>query len=106
MGSIASLTRPADFRAVMADGERSGGRGMTVYVRRSQDNGPRLGLVVKASGSVSRNRVKRRLRAAVQAAGPAVGTDVVIRADDRAAGRDFQEMVTIVRGALGEGGGR
>jgi ribonuclease P protein component len=73
---------------------------LSVYVRASGRPEARLGLVVRARDAVTRNRVKRRLRAAVGEAGPRGGTDVVIRADDRAVGRDFQEMVAIVRAAL------
>ena len=57
-------------------------------------------MVVRAPNAVIRNRVKRRLRAAFREAGPVGGTDVVIRADERAAGKDFQEMVSIIRDAL------
>ena len=99
----ASITRPVDFRAVLGDGVRSGDRGLTVHVRRTGAEA-RLGLVVKASTAVTRNRVKRRLRAAAREAGLATGSDVVIRADERAAGKDFQEMVATIRGAI-EGAG-
>ena len=101
MGAFAAISRPEDLRGVLKDGTRAGERGLAVYVRRSTETGPRLGMVVRAPNAVIRNRVKRRLRAAFREAGPVGGTDVVIRADGRAAGKDFQEMVKIIRGALG-----
>ena len=100
MGSFASISRPADFRGVLRDGARAGERGLAVYVRRSTGTVPRLGMVVRAPNAVIRNRVKRRLRAAFREVRPTGGTDVVIRADGRAAGKDFQEMVSIIRDAL------
>ena len=104
MGSVASISRPSDFRKAFAEGERSGGRGLTIYVRRSGSPDTRLGLVVRAPRAVVRNRVKRRLRAAFRAAGPVGGVDVVMRADDSSAGRDFQEMVATIQEALVKGG--
>src|SRR5688572_28007062 len=101
----ASITRPVDNRAVLGDGVRSGDRGLTVHVRKTGAAEARLGLVVKASTAVTRNRVKRRLRAAAREAGLATGSDVVIRADERAAGKDFQEMVATIRGAIEGAGG-
>ena len=106
MGTFASLHRPADFSGVLATGARAGGRGMTVYVRRVDEGEPRLGLIVRAPRAVVRNRIKRRLRAAFRVAGPSGGADVVIRADERAAGKDFQEMVMMIEGALDGGSGR
>ena len=96
----ASITRPVDFRAVLSDGVRSGGHGLSVHVMDTDNSVARLGLIVKTSTAVTRNQVKRRLRAAVVEAGPAAGTDVVIRADERAAGEDFQEMVRTIRKAF------
>jgi ribonuclease P protein component len=104
MDTFASISRPADFRRVLAEGRRAGDRGLVVYVGPAADREPRLGLVVRASGAVLRNRIKRRLRAAFRAAGPSGGIDVVIRADERAAGKDFQEMVAMIEDALGPGG--
>ena len=71
-----------------------------MYVKPSAGAEARLGLVVRAPSAVIRNRVKRRLRAAFRQVGAESGTDVVIRADARAAGKDFQEMVALLKRAL------
>ncbi|MGH2754994.1 MAG: ribonuclease P protein component [Actinomycetota bacterium] len=100
MGSFRSISRPADFKAAFVEGRRSGDRGLTVYVRQTGERGTRLGLVVRAPSSVLRNRIKRRLREAVRAAGPEDGVDVVVRADARVAREGFQEMVDTIRRAM------
>jgi ribonuclease P protein component len=75
--------------------------GLTVFVsRRPEGTAPsRIGMSVRAHGSVERNRVRRRLRAAFRAAAPP-GYDVVIRTDRGAASVDFQELVKYVEMAL------
>jgi ribonuclease P protein component len=62
----------------------------------------RLGLAVtvKPAGSVVRNRVRRRLRAAFERCTVARPLEVVVRADARVARLDFQELVTILCGSL------
>lgn len=69
---------------------------------RPTDDGIRLGLAVRAVGSVQRNRVKRRLREAFMAVARevATGADVVVRADERAAAIPFQELEKMARSAL------
>ena len=54
----------------------------------------RVGLTVRkgAGNAVTRNRIKRRVRAAFASADVAPGFDVVTRAEREVAGRNFQEM--------------
>ena len=63
------LRKHADFQAVYQEGKKQFSGNVTVFYReRSDDAGPRVGFAVsKAMGeAVDRNRIKRRLRAAVQ----------------------------------------
>lgn len=57
--------------------------------------------MVRAPGrAVVRNRIKRRIRAAFVACDPAVGYDVVIRADERAESMGFTDLTDALDGAL------
>ena len=92
------------FQAVLTDGVRARVDGVTVHVHDTGlDEPPRLGLAVRTSprSSVLRNRVKRRLRAAVALAEPAPGMRLVLRADQDAASVDFQELVDGFRPLVG-----
>jgi len=60
----------------------------------------RLGLAVRCTGAVARNRVKRRIRAAFRLLGPVDGYDVVVRADDRALNTEHSRLVEDLRLAL------
>lgn len=79
------VTRPDDFRAVLRRGRRVGGALTVIHViERDEPDEPRLGFIVTKTvgNAVTRNFVKRRMRAAgarALATMPA-GTDVVIRA--------------------------
>lgn len=57
-------------------------------------------MAVRARSAVKRNRIRRRLRAAVAAASLPAGVDLMIRTDESAARLDFQEMVSSIRGAI------
>jgi ribonuclease P protein component len=96
-----SLRSSSDFRRVVRTGNRARADGLTVFVMaRAEGTAPsRIGMSVRARGSVARNRVRRRLRAAFRVAAP-LGYDVVIRAGDEAARQDFQELVKSVKSAL------
>jgi len=79
------VTRPADFRAVIRRGRRVAATNAILHVLHREQQGPsRLGFVVAKSvgNAVTRNLVKRRLRAAgidvIAMMGD--GVDVVIRA--------------------------
>lgn len=104
------LRRREDF-ARAARGRRSGSRLVVVHVRASQPTVPscRVGFVVsKAVGNaVTRNRVKRRLRAVVASLLPELpdGHDLVVRANPATADADYTtleaELTRLVRKACG-----
>ena len=84
------MTRPDDFRAAVRRGRRVPTGHTVLHVLRREDSGgianapARFGFIVTKAvgGAVTRNTVKRRLRAVGHAVLPAIagGTDVVIRA--------------------------
>ncbi len=85
----------------MTRGSRKSAAGLTLHVLANGQDSARLGLAVRAKGAVQRNRIKRRLRAAAGQAD--LGAyDVVVRADARALGVDFQELVNTFDAIAGE----
>lgn len=79
------MTRPDDFRAAVRRGRRVPTGHTVMHVLAGASAGPaRFGFIVTKAvgGAVTRNTVKRRLRAVGHAVLPSVsaGTDVVIRA--------------------------
>ena len=63
------LLKRADFQAVYHGGKRHFSGNITVFYRRREDLvGPRVGFTVGKAlgGAVERNRIRRRMRAAVQ----------------------------------------
>src|SRR5690625_272387 len=90
------LTRSEDFRDVIRQGKRAGGRYVVMHVRFDSTRGKRVGFVVsKAVGNaVVRNRVRRRLRHIVKEFLPEVRpqTDIVLRAQPRAAFATYSEL--------------
>jgi ribonuclease P protein component len=66
----------------------------------------RVGLVVsgRVGGAVVRSRVRRRLRAALGVCGIPPGYDVVVWGSRELVGKNFQEIVSHLEGAL-EGAG-
>jgi len=63
------LLRHGDFQAVYKEGRKHFSGNITVFYRRRSDNaGPRVGFTVGKvlGGAVERNRIRRRMRAAVQ----------------------------------------
>ena len=91
-----SLSSKRDFERVLRAGGRTRTGFGTVFVAQAGDpSGPaRLGLAVPArvGGAVTRNRIKRRLRASFTSAQLPPGVDVVVRASREAATLDFQEL--------------
>lgn len=66
---IARLLKHADFQDVYQQGKKQFAGNMTVFYReRNDDAGPRVGFTVGKvlGGAVERNRIRRRMRAAVQ----------------------------------------
>ena len=91
---LESLQNSRDFRRVLSDGDRRR-QGAIVLVRSPGLPGPpRLGLVVsKNSGNaVTRNRIKRRLRHAVDVLHLQPGTDYVIIANSQVAEVSFTRI--------------
>jgi len=78
------VTRPGDFRAAVRQGRRIGTANTVLHIRPTDHDEARFGFIVtKAVGNaVTRNLVRRRLRAVCRDILPAVasGSDVVIRA--------------------------
>ena len=99
-----SLTRARDFQRVAAEGRRARSDGVLVTIARSGDPGApsRLGLAVgKGAGTaVTRNRIRRRLRAAWKASAPPPGYEVVMGGSPALAHTDFQELVNNVKHAV------
>jgi ribonuclease P protein component len=66
---VARLLKHADFQDVYQQGKKQFAGNMTVFYRERNDNaGPRVGFTVGKvlGGAVERNRIRRRMRAAVQ----------------------------------------
>lgn len=93
----------AEFLAA-ARGARSDRRGFVVQARARGDGGPpRFGFTVtrKVGTAVERNRMRRRLRAAVEAArGARDGCDYVVVARRAAISLPFAELVADLSAAL------
>lgn len=75
------LRRSADFRAVSAERKIAGDEVLRVRLRANSIGHPRVGIAVtkRLGGAVVRNRLRRRLRAAVAAQLPSLGAyDLVL----------------------------
>lgn len=85
----------------MKEGRRAATKGLTVFARLREPEGEvRLGCIVRSRGAVARNRARRRARAALDAAHPGRGVDVVVRVEEEGVRVPFQEMVEVVKKAL------
>jgi len=99
------LRRSRDFRRVLRQGRRIASRTVVVHAA-AADQGVRVGFAVNRAvgGSVVRNRVKRRLRAAVRPELVSVAQrgswDIVVRATPQAAMASFGELSTDIADAL------
>lgn len=105
----ASLTSGREFRRVYRSGERVREDGVTVWAARREDGADaRLGMAIRAGvgTAVERNRLRRRMRAIFRAYEPEPGRDVVVQATGEAAGRNFQELTTVLGLALARAGVR
>jgi ribonuclease P protein component len=96
------LTRAEDFQRLSRRARPVRAHGLAAYALRREGSEMRLGIAARATTAVERNRIKRRVRAAVTHAGARPGTDLLVRADAPAARTDFQELVRAVRAALRE----
>src|SRR5699024_1435448 len=98
------LHRSEDFRSVIRNGKRAGGRYVVLHVFHESIRGPRVGFVVsKAVGNaVARIRVKRRMRHATWVMLPGfIGSpDVVVRALPRSSGAGYSALQGDIRRGL------
>jgi ribonuclease P protein component len=98
------MRRSGDFARTVRDGARAGRGSMVVHLARGASDGPVVGFVVPRSvgGAVTRNRVKRRLRALVHERLTTFGPDeaVVVRALPAAAGSSFLRLSEDLDGAV------
>jgi len=88
------LRRRVDFAAAYRSGKVEGNRLLVVRVRPNGHEVTRFGFAVGkvVGGSVVRNRVKRRLRAASDSLRVVEGLDIVIGARRAAATADFRAL--------------
>lgn len=91
------ITRGADYRSVVRGGRRCAGpRTVTYLVTTSEDRLPRFGFIVskQVGNAVTRNTVRRRLKAVCAEAMPQLdsGADIVIRALPSAASADYSTL--------------
>ena len=95
-----SLRAAKDFRDVRQAGRAIRRPGLTIVAAPRRDEEVRVGLAVgrRCGRAVTRNRIKRRLRAACRLADPA-GVDLVLHARPEAATIPFPELVETVREA-------
>ncbi|HEU4318494.1 MAG TPA: ribonuclease P protein component [Acidimicrobiia bacterium] len=101
--SYQSLRNSRDFRRVFDDGTRRRKGGIVVVSSPAPAGPPRLGLVVsKACGTaVTRNRIKRRLRAAAATVELKPGNDYVIIATSQVADAPFARLTGWLERAVG-----
>ena len=90
----ASLSGRTRFDAVLRHGVRFRRGGVTVIGMERPDGPARVGLVVgrRAGRAVKRNRVKRRLRAALNEVGLRAGFDYVVIGSSAVAGVPFRAL--------------
>ena len=106
MSSLGSITSSRDFRRVYRTGKRARSDGITLWAVRTEEASiPRVGMSVRAraGGAVIRNRFRRRTRSILRDVLPE-GTEVVVHADAVATGKNFQELDTCLKDALGRAG--
>ncbi|ADG76597.1 ribonuclease P protein component [Cellulomonas flavigena DSM 20109] len=105
------MRRSADFQQTVRRGARGGRDTLVVHLTTTTDPGPpAVGLVVSrgVGNAVTRNRVKRRLRALVAARldGLPEGALVVVRAQPAAASASSVELGRDLDGAFATAGRR
>ena len=103
MRQWSSIRSTQDFRRVYARGKRSTSPGMTVSAVDGEGPALAVGLAVrKGAGSAAvRNRVKRRLRGALDVLGPVGAGAAVIQADGSILELPFQKLVKALRSGMG-----
>lgn len=112
MGPVRAVYGPLSgrgrFDAVFRQGIRSRRGAVTVIVKRRGRGAARVGLVVgrRVGGAVVRNRVKRRLRAALAEVGLLPGRDYVVIGTAAVASAPFPTLCGWLRAAVSETTGR
>ena len=96
-GKSSRLLKHADFQAVYQQGRKHFSGNITVFYRRRDDeSGPRVGFTVGKvlGGAVQRNRIRRRMRAAVRnsLAQLALPLDVVMHPRRQVLEMDFARL--------------
>ena len=96
------LRRRRDFDAVYRGGRPAHGDFLSLRVLRNGLEQSRFGFAVnkRAGGAVTRNRIKRRLRAAITALAVPGGWDVVVSARAPAATVPYDDLVRVLTAAL------
>ncbi|MFI8595197.1 ribonuclease P protein component [Microbacterium sp. NPDC078428] len=98
------LTRGLDYRHVVRRGRRCAGAHTVTHVVSHAGGGVRFGFIVakNVGSAVTRNTVRRRLKAACRALLPAIGEgkDVVIRALPTSSLADYATLHAEVRRCL------
>jgi ribonuclease P protein component len=101
------LRRRADFQRVSRGRRKSSSAFVLQMALQSESaaEGPRIGFTVtrKTGGSVERNRIRRRLKEALRAAGPLearADCDYVLVARREALTRDFAALIADLRSAF------
>lgn len=103
-GAPARLRATEDVQAVLRRGRTCGGTHVVVKaLRRHDGEAARVAVVAgrKVGGAVARNRIKRRLRAAVRSVALAQGTDVVLIGRSSALTAPFSALVAELDGCRG-----
>lgn len=93
--SFVSLRSQLDIKRVLRDGRRSRSPHMTVVCIPGPSDTPRVAVIAgkKVGKAVERNRAKRRMRAAAEAAQLSAGTDYVLIANRSTVDAPFQSLV-------------
>jgi ribonuclease P protein component len=96
------LRRRRDFDAVYRTGRPVHGDFLSLRVHRTDLEHSRVGFAVnkRAGGAVTRNRIKRRLRAAIASLALPGGWDVVVSARAPAATVPYDELVRVLTSTL------
>jgi ribonuclease P protein component len=94
-----TLASRRDFDRVWRKGVRARSNGVVAAVAPAELGKGRVGLIARANTAVDRNRIKRRLRSALNRCETA-GMDTVVSGDESVVAMTFENLVSAVRSAL------